>query len=299
MKVVYKNNSKKFSYTNNYYKGKCETFTDKICYLKKADYNNNLKTYCADKINLRNYCKEKLDIDLCPKILKIYNNTNEITYNDLPEQFVLKCNHGSGMNIICDNKTLFDFDKNIKQLDYWNKTNYTDFFKEGEEYHYDNIVKKIFVEEYLNIKNEYKVWCFNGIPKFVQGFFYDNLEKIIYKSEYKRQFSKHCVFLDKKFKMLKHKQFYIPRIGFREINYLKHYYKKLFFDEYNKLFEYAEKLAKDFIFVRVDFYLTNDDKIYLSELTFTPSAGYIQFNNINTNLLFGSFLKLPENVKNN
>lgn len=299
MKIVYKNNSKKFSYTNNYYKGKCETFTDKICYLKKADYNNNLKTYCADKINLRNYCKEKLGVDLCPKILKIYNNANEITYNDLPEQFVLKCNHGSSMNIICDDKTSFDFDKNIEQLDYWNKTNFTDIFKKGEEYHYDNIVKKIFMEEYLNIKNEYKVWCFNGVPKFVQGFFYDNLEKIIYKSEYKRQFSNHCVFLDKKFKMLKHKQFYIPRIGFREISYLKHYYKKLFFDEYNKLFEYAEKLAKDFIFVRVDFYLTKDDKIYLSELTFTPSAGYIQFNNINTNLLFGSFLKLPENVKNN
>jgi hypothetical protein len=45
-----------------------------------------------------------LNDDLCPKILKIYDSPDDIKLGELPDKFVLKCNHGSGMNIICNNK---------------------------------------------------------------------------------------------------------------------------------------------------------------------------------------------------
>ena len=66
------------------------------------------KSRYVDKILLREYSKEVLGKDICVPILKIYNDIDEINLDELPENFVLKCNHGSGMNIICKNKTSFN-----------------------------------------------------------------------------------------------------------------------------------------------------------------------------------------------
>ncbi len=66
--------------------------TDKINWLKIYD-NTVLKSYCADKILLHNYSKLKLNEDICIPILNIYNSVNDLKINELPNKFVLKCNH--------------------------------------------------------------------------------------------------------------------------------------------------------------------------------------------------------------
>ena len=67
------------------------------------------KAKYVNKIKIHDVSKKILGKDICPPILKIYNNINDINSNDLPDKFVLKCNHGSGMNIICKNKLEFNF----------------------------------------------------------------------------------------------------------------------------------------------------------------------------------------------
>ena len=75
------------------------TIQDKLNYLLIHE-SPEKKTNIVDKILLRNYSKKILGKDICVPILKIYNDVDDINLNELPEKFVLKCNHGSGMNII-------------------------------------------------------------------------------------------------------------------------------------------------------------------------------------------------------
>ena len=79
------------------------TFEDKLNWLLIHD-TNILKGKCADKILLHEYSKIKLGKDICNKIIKIYKNTRQIDFNELPDNFVIKTNHGSGFNIIVNNK---------------------------------------------------------------------------------------------------------------------------------------------------------------------------------------------------
>ena len=78
---------------------------------------------------------------LCPPIIKIYNNIDEINLKDLPDKFVLKCNHGSGMNIFCEDKSKFDLSRAKILLNKWmnNNSGFTSF-----EYQYINVKRKIF-----------------------------------------------------------------------------------------------------------------------------------------------------------
>src|SRR5574344_1249251 len=84
------------------------TIQDKLAWLNIYDINS-LKTFCADKIKLHEYCEEKLGKDICIPILKTYNSVDDIDLNDLPNSFVLKCNHGRRMDVIVKNKNKFDF----------------------------------------------------------------------------------------------------------------------------------------------------------------------------------------------
>ena len=94
------------------------TFQDKLNYLLIHESPEN-KTEIVDKILLRNYTIKKLGKDICAPILKIYNNVDEINLDELPEKFVLKCNHGSGMNIICRDKKTFNLTDAKQKLKKW------------------------------------------------------------------------------------------------------------------------------------------------------------------------------------
>jgi len=247
-----------------------KTIQDKINWLKLYD-STPLKTKCADKILVHDYCKEKVGIDLCIPILRIYNNVNEINWAELPDAFVIKCNHGSGMNIIVKDKSKLDIKDAEAKLTRFMKDDFA--FHVGYEMHYHDIPHKIFVEEYKedekqkNSLLDYKFWCFNGVPKFMtvnDGHGHGTM------SYYDTDFNK----LD------------IERTDFRPMK--DEQQKPVNFD---KMVEYSKLLSKDFKFVRVDFYEVSG-KLYLGELTFTPGAGFFKYKKEEYNKIFGDWIDL-------
>ena len=111
------------------------TFEDKLNWIAIHDVKK-LKGKCSDKILLHEYSKRILKKDICNKILKIYDNPHQINMTELPEQFVLKTNHGSGFNIIINNRSNFNLNKAKTTLSIWMKI---DYGKIGAEYHYSFI----------------------------------------------------------------------------------------------------------------------------------------------------------------
>ena len=103
--------------------------------------NPENKTNIVDKILLHEYSIKKLGKDICVPILKIYNSSEEIDFDELPDKFVLKCNHGNGMKILCKNKSTLNLTDTLKNLDKWMKINYGLY---GFEYQYINVKRRIY-----------------------------------------------------------------------------------------------------------------------------------------------------------
>ena len=261
-------------------------FSEKIQWLKLYDVTTG-KKYCSDKLNLRKYCKEKLNIDLCPKILKVYNKNEKMDIKDIPEKCVFKCNHGSNWNIIKDSNN-FNIEEVQDKLSNWCNINYA-FYNNNYEFQYKDIIPKYYIEEFIDIFCEYKFYCFNGKVKLCQVIWYDDqFERGILPV---KEWCRHDAIVNQNYDlMLK----YLFFVGTRqhEPEYLSKNYKLYYTDDYKTMVNYTEKLAADFKFVRVDFYRSNKDKIYLSEMTFTPSNGFTHFKRISTDYEFGQLLTL-------
>ena len=248
-----------------------KTIQDKINWLKIYD-STPLKTKCADKIQLHDYCKEKLGKDICVPIIAIYDKVDDIEWNKLPERFVIKCNHGSGMNIIVKDKNTLNIDDAKRKLVQWMNTDFA--FRVGYEMHYHDIPRKIFVEEYKEDEKQtkslfdYKFWCFNGEPKCYtinDGVGHGDI-----------------IYYDMNDNLIDPYNLAKPDMRYK---------KPFLFDE---MVKHSRKLSEDFKFVRVDFYEVND-RLYLGELTFTPGAGFFNYKKREYNDIFGDFLNLGNN----
>jgi len=247
-------------YNRKYNELNITTFEDKINWLCIHDVNQ-LKGRCADKILLHEYSKNKLGKDICNKIIKIYDNEKNIKLEELPEKFVLKANHGSGFNLIVQNKTQLNIENTKNLAKMWMRT---DYGKINAEFHYSFIKRKLFVEEFIgnNLKN-YKFLCYHGKPKYV----YISLEENNMK--YRNFYNMNWTFLD--FQCLSRP-------------HPTNIYKKPKYFEIMK--EYAIKLSADFIFVRVDFYEL-ENEVRLGELTFTPMGSFFYCKNKNNEIELG------------
>ena len=127
---------KKFN--RNYKESNLKTFEDKLNWLLIHD-TNKLKGKCADKILLHKYSYFKIGKDIFNKIIKIYDNIEQININELPNKFVLQTNHGSGFNFIVNNKSEFNFSTAKAILKYWININYG---KWQGEFHYLSLIRK-------------------------------------------------------------------------------------------------------------------------------------------------------------
>lgn len=249
------------------------TIQDKLFWLNLYEPDIR-KTRCADKLYIRNYCKEKIGIDLCIPILKVYDSVDDINLDDLPEQFVIKCTHGSSMNIVVENKSTFNFEEAKEKLKKWMSVDYA--FNNHYEFHYHDIPHKIIVEEYkedfvTHELRDYKFSCFNGVPKIMCVI--TNLFKPNETTNY----------YDMDFKPLG------MSLRSHPANYDVVIEKPTGFE---KMIEYATKLSQDFKFVRVDFFSING-QVYLSEMTFTPHAiVWLNFEDKNHNIELGNMLDI-------
>ena len=210
-----------------------KTIQSKLNYLivhESPDYKSKI----VDKIKLHEYVYKILGKDICVPIIKIYQNISQINFDELPDKFVLKCNHGAGMNIIVNNKLNLDYNDTKYMLDSWMKRN---FGLEGAEFQYINIEKRIFAEKFLqdNIE-DYKIYCFHEEPKLIRVQKTNHLTK----KKINNYFTLDWQLTDIE----------TGRPGFYRDS-------KVVFEKppnLDLMLNYARKLSFEFVFVRMDFY---------------------------------------------
>ena len=257
-----KRNGKVFNETNSI------TFKDKLNYLLIYESPED-KTEIVDKILFRNYSRKILGKDICAPILKIYNNVDQINLDELPKKFVLKCNHGSAMNIFCEDKTKFDLLKAKQKLKGWMNMNYGLF---SFEYQYLNIKRKVFAEEFLDKEIiNYKVSCFNGEPKIIRV--KGNINGTNLYNIYYTNWTKTDIELDD--------EKYVLTNRFKKPVNLK------------KMIKYSRLLSSPFCYCRIDFYEINRI-LYLSEITFTPFNSGIKFKKNETQIYLGNLINISK-----
>lgn len=210
-------------------------------------YKNPAITRCVDKYNVRGYLQEKGYGHLLPEVYGKWDRVEDINWNQLPNRFVLKCNHGCEYNIICTDKSKLNIDDAKEKLHKWMKENFA--YRYGET-NYQFIKPCIFCEEYLDDGSglqpvDWKVLCFNGEPK---------LFMVCTERATGAKFS----FTDMEYNQ-------IPwETGAHSGGILPPKPETL-----DVMAKYARELSADFPFVRVDFYDIHG-KIYIGELTFSP-----------------------------
>lgn len=226
-----------------------QTFNEKIQWYKLFYCPNNPEVIiCSDKYRIREYLRKKNLVKYAIPLIGVWERTEEIPWNDLPDKFVLKCNHGCAYNIICKDKNSIDKKKIMSQLDKWLRE---DFGKFNAEIHYSQIKPRILCEEYLgdgidNFLVDYKIHCFNGEPRFVLIC----SDREGNKSNYN--------YYDLKWSRLDYSN-----------TQVKEFKRPNSFDE---MISISKIIANDFPFIRVDFYEINNQPI-IGELTFVPAGG--------------------------
>lgn len=275
---IYKNELKKFWF--NIYKKKLDieeprSFNEKIQWLKLYD-STPIKTRLSDKYLVREWIKEKIGDEYLIPLLGVYNKFEDIDFEKLPNRFVIKCNHGSGYNIIVKNKTLLNLTLVKSKVEKWMNVNYA--FISGLELNYRDIQRKIIIEQYMEDSTgdlrDYKITCFQGKPEFiwVDSDRHTNHRRNLYDLNWNQ--------LPYKVN-LQYSTFPSPK----KPECLK------------KLLQLASILSKNFIYVRVDFYIITN-KIYFSEMTFYSASGTEDIIPKNFEKRLASLIKLPKIVYN-
>ncbi len=252
-----------------------QTLDEKIQWLKfNTYYKNPLVTQCADKYSVREYVEQCGCGEILNELYGVYDRVEEIPWDKLPNQFVIKWNFGCGQNLICFDKNKLEIDFAKKQLKKWYKEHKT-FYLPGSQMQYKGILPKLICEKLIETEDgglplDYKLYCFNGVAECV-------LVCANRKSGHPDYY-----FFDREWRLKRYNKqgknapanFTLPKPT-----------------SLDKLFEYADKLSRPFPFVRVDFYLEKG-KITFGELTFTPCAGFDVNRLPETQLLFGKMVDL-------
>lgn len=142
-----------------------KSYNEKLNWMKLYD-RNPLYTKLADKLAVRDYVSERIGSEYLVPLLGVFDSFDQIDFSELPEQFVLKCNHDSGCVEICKDRKKFDVDAARKNI---TKALATNYFYSAREWQYKNIEPRIICEELLvdsvyEVPIDYKIQCFNGVP---------------------------------------------------------------------------------------------------------------------------------------
>ena len=248
------------------------TFNQKLQWLKLYDRQDRYTTM-VDKVLVKDYVSGILGVEYIIPTLGAWERFEDIDFDMLPDQFVLKCNHDSGSVVFCRDKAGFDREAAGRRL---NGCLRTDPFYWGREWPYKNVKRRILAEPLLQCEPgreipDYKLLCFNGKVR--------------------------CSFVgNERFSGDGLRTTYFDR-DWNELPFERHFPKSKEKIEkpvcYEKMVELAEKLAGDIPFVRVDFYEVSG-KIYFGEMTFYPGSGMLEFTPPEWDAILGSWLELPQ-----
>ncbi len=230
------------------------TFFEKLNWLRLHRDYQQYHTY-VDKYAVREYVKNKVGEKNLIEIYGVYERAEDIDFQKLPNQFVLKANHGSNMTYFCHDKSTIDEDQVRKICNKWLKIDYS---KTAREANYRGIQPRILCERLLvdvegKIPRDYKFFCSHGRVKAIQV----DIDR----------FTNHTRnFYDSQWNVIPIRMIY-PNCKTK----IK---KPIVLEEMIRL---AETLSSDFTFVRVDLY-EESGHIYFGELTFTPEAGLAELS---------------------
>lgn len=248
-----------------------KSFNEKLQWLKLYDRNPKY-TELVDKYEVKSYVSEVIGEEFVIPTIGTWNSLEEIDFDTLPEQFVLKCTHDSGGVVIVKDKDKFDKLRDCKKLEGNLKKN---FFYSGREWPYKNVKPRLIAEPYMTNGEQkeladYKLMCFNGKVKCSFVCTDRNSESGL-----------KVTFFDKNWEVMP---------------FERHYPKSTIMikkpSSYEKMIELAEKLSAGIPFVRVDFYEI-DDRPYFGELTFYPGGGFEEFNPEIWDEKLGDWIELP------
>ena len=250
-----------------------KTFNEKLQWLKL--YNRKPEcTMMVDKYLVRDYIREKLGEQYLIPLLGAWDDPDEIDFNALPDRFVLKCNHNSGVGMyICRDKSKMDVEKVKKEL---RRGLAQDYYLTGREWPYQNVPRKIICEQFMSDEpgasdfTDYKFFCFDGKV--------DCVMVCLERSSGDTKF----YFFDQ--------DWALKRLNIRGKNAPEGFTipKPACMDE---MFRIAAELSKGMPFVRVDLYQSSG-QIYFGELTFFPDSGFDANLLAETDVYFGNLIQL-------
>jgi hypothetical protein len=227
---------------------------------------------CADKIRVREYLEQKIGIEeterlICKKY-GCFQSPEEIDFEKLPNQFVLKSNHASGQVLLCQDKSKLDIKKTRKTLRKWMGINY--YYLIGE-WQYLHVKPQIICEELLDSSIvDYRIFCFEGKPTYIKVTKHSKSADGYDYNMYYTDWSETEFRMEQKYGRLD-----MPKP--KQLDYM---------------LGLAKKLSEDFHFVRVDFFTVNEH-VYFAELTFTPNSGREKYTNFDVDRRFGEMFELP------
>lgn len=249
-----------------------KTFNEKLQWLKL--YNRKPEyTTMVDKYAVKKYVADKIGEEYIIPTLGVWDKPEDIDWDALPNQFVLKTTHYGGGNgiVICKDKSKLNKEKTIKCL---RKALKGDLYRTWREWPYKNVPKRVIAEKYICVEDEdlpdYKVYTFNGKPKVI----------LVCRNRFKNEpmiedyYSDKWEFLD--IKCPGHPNSMVPIEKPKVLE---------------KMLEFSEVLSKDIPHLRVDFYIVNDN-IYFGELTFFVASGMDRYEPACWDEIFGSWLNI-------
>lgn len=248
-----------------------QTYNEKLQWLKIYDRQDSY-TKMVDKYEAKEYVKNIIGEEYIIPTIGIYDKFENIDFEKLPQQFVMKCTHDSGGLVICKDKKNLNIKEAKRKINQCLKVNYFNCWK---EWPYKNVKPRIIIEKYMTNDdsdgiNDYKFFCFNGKVKLL----FIATDRVNENEETKFDF------YDENFNHLPikngHPNALIPPS------------KPLNFE---KMKELAEILSKDIPHLRVDFYEING-KIYFGELTFSHWAGMVPFEPEEYDLILGNWIDI-------
>ena len=248
------------------------TFNEKLQWLKL--YNRRPEyTMMVDKYRVRDYIKEKLGEEYLIPLIGVWDAPDDIDFDALPEKFVLKCNHNSGLGMcICSDKSKLDIKKVKQGLARGLKQ---DYYLTRREWPYKDVPRRIIAEQYMadggNELSDYKIHSFNGVPKVI----------LVCRDRFASSGLTEDFFTDT-----------WEHLDIRRTNQPNSTTEIEKPAELDEMLELSRVLSKDIPFVRTDFYVVNH-KVYFGELTFFPASGLVGFVPSGWDETLGRWLKLP------
>ena len=246
-----------------------KTFSEKLQWIKLY-YKNPKMSILSDKLLVRDWIKEKIGEEYLVPLIGAWENFDDIDFDKFPNEFVIKANHGSKMNIIVNDKSKFDKEDARRKFKKWLKQDFSYMF--GYQLHYGAIKPMIVAEEMIpNDGNlfDYKIFVFDGKARYIwiDSDRYSEHHRNIYDFDWNP--APFEIEFPKREKELP------PPVNLEKMRVL------------------AEKLAEGFPEVRVDFYEV-DGKILFGEMTFTSGSGQEKIVPYEYDRILGDMITLPK-----